>query len=192
MSSIQRTRSTHRNSSGFTLVELVIALLIAAILVAMAAPAYVDLRERTIVRGAADNLVSSVAQAKLEAARRNDYITVSVRGSGNTWCIGLQSGTTGCDCTSATCNVTQVNTIDLSGAKLLAAANFATTPTATDFSIDPHLGMLRNLAGGGSVTLRSPTDSWDYRVQFNLSATGQTQLCVPTGGKHVLSSYPSC
>ena len=111
---------------GFTLIELMITLAIALILTVMAASLFIDVRERTIARGAADSLVSAVAQAKLEAARRNDFITVSVRGSGNAWCIGLQSGTTGCDCTSATCNVTQVSTGDLSGARLLAAADFGT------------------------------------------------------------------
>ena len=176
---------------GFTLIELMITLAIALILTVMAASLFIDVRERTIARGAADSLVSAVAQAKLEAARRNDFITVSVRGSGNAWCIGLQSGTTGCDCTSATCNVTQVSTGDLSGARLLAAADFGTTP-ATDFSIDPRLGMLKNLTGGGSIIVQSARDSWDYRVRFTVTSTAQTQLCVPTGGKHVLSSYPSC
>lgn len=187
-------RQVSAEQRGFTIIELMITLMIALILAVMAASLFIDVRERTIARGAADSLVSAVAQAKLEAAKRNDFITMSVRGSGAAWCIGLQTGTTGCDCLSATCNVTQVNTSDLSGARLLAAADFGTTP-ATDFSIDPRLGMLQNLAGGGSIVVQSARDNWDYRVQFSVTPTAQTQLCIPTGanaGKHILSSYPSC
>jgi len=194
------TRLSQGGQKGFTLIELMVVIVIAAILVALAAPSYIDVRERSIVRGAAGDLVEAVAQAKLEAAKRNDYVTVSVRGSGSAWCVGLSSGVIGCDCTlaivatppSATtdaCNVTQVGTQALNGAKLLAAANFN---SSTDFSIDPRLGMLQNAASAGSLVVRSPSDSWDYRVNFILSPTAQTKLCSPSGGKHVLSDIPPC
>lgn len=177
-----------RRGSGFSLIELMVVLAIAVVFVVMAAPLYTDVRERSIVRGAAGDLVAAVAQAKLEAAKRNDFVTVSVRGSGSAWCIGLQSGSTGCDCTG-TCNISQVKTTELNGARLVAAANFGGTPQ-TDFTIDPRLGMLSPLTASGSVIVQSATDRWDYRIQFFLSGTAQTKLCAPSSpnaGKHNLS-----
>lgn len=189
-----RCRS-NQPQSGFTLVELLVTIAVVTIFAVLAVPMFVDVRERAIVRGAAGDLVTAVARARFEAAKRNDYVTVSVRGSGSAWCIGLQAGTTGCDCASTTCNIDQVSTSQLNGARLLSAANFNASSGgsgSTDFSIDPRMIMLQNLAPGGSLVVRSPSDTWDYRVQFNLSSTAKTQLCSPSGAKHVLSDYPSC
>jgi Tfp pilus assembly major pilin PilA len=168
-----------------------VTILIAAVLTTLAIPMYREVRERSVVRGASADLASAVTQAKLEAAKRNDYVTVSVRGSGSAWCIGVQVGTTGCDCMSATCDITQVDTASLNGARLLNPADFDGSGS-TDATLDPRLGMLRNLATGGSVVVRSPSDNWDYRLEFDLSSTAQTKLCTPSGGKHSLAEYPSC
>jgi prepilin-type N-terminal cleavage/methylation domain-containing protein len=187
-------RLTAARNRGFTIVELMVTLAVAAILVALAVPTYRDVRERSIVRGASGDLVALVTQAKFEAAKRNDYVTMSVRGSGSSWCIGLQIGTTGCDCSTDTCNITQVNTSELNGARLLAAADFNDPgggKGTTDVTIDPRLGMLKDLGTGGSIVVRSPSDNWDFRVQFNLSSAAKTNLCSPSGGRS-LSDYPSC
>jgi len=175
---------------GFTVVELMVTILVAAVLVALAAPLYKEVRERAIVLGASADLAAAFQQAKLEAAKRNDFVTVSVRGpAGAAWCIGLQSGATGCNCLNTTCDINQVNATQLNGARLLAAADF--NGGSTDVTIDPRLGMIRNLGSGGSLVLRSPSDSWDFRLQFNLSSTAQTSLCSPTGGRR-LSENSSC
>ncbi len=184
-------QSSRPRQWGFTLVELMVTLAVVVIFALMAAPLFVEMRERSIVRGAAGDLVAAVAQAKFEAAKRNSFVTVSIRGSGSAWCIGVQTTATGCNCLNSTCDISQFNTSDLNRAKLLAPASFNSAAT-TDFTIDPRLGMLRNLDTGGTLVVRSPSDTWDYRLQFNLSPTAQTKLCTPTGGKHALSDYPSC
>lgn len=181
---------------GFTVIELMITILVAAVLIALAAPLYKEVRERSIVLGATGDLAAAFQQAKLEAAKRNDFVTVSVRGpAGAAWCIGVQSGATGCNCLNTTCDINQVNATQLNGARLLAAADF-NIPSgggagSTDVTIDPRLGMIRNLGSGGSLVVRSPSDNWDFRLQFNLSSTAQTSLCSPTGGRP-LSENSSC
>jgi prepilin-type N-terminal cleavage/methylation domain-containing protein len=187
--------------SGFTVVELMVTILVSAVLIALAAPLYKEVRERSIVRGATGDLVAAFQQAKLEAAKRNDYVTVSVRGGpGATWCIGVQTGATGCDCLADTCTVTQVNADSLNGARLLALADFndagGGSGGSTDVTIDPRLGMIRDFGTGGfgtggSLVLASPSTAWDFRVQFNLSSTAQTNLCSPAVGRP-LSEYAKC
>lgn len=185
----------YRRETGFTIIELMVVILVSAVLVAFASPLFLDVRERSVVRGASGDLVAAVTQAKLEAAKRNNDVTVSVRGSGAAWCVGLQVGQTGCNCLTSTCDIDQIKTSQLNGARLLAAADFNASGGAgtgsTDFTIDPRLGMLLGLGSGGTLVLRSPSDRWDYRVQFNLSSTAQTRLCSPSGAR-TLSEYPSC
>lgn len=195
-----RRAASQRSAGGFTLIELMITVVISVVLLVMAVRLFTDVREKAIVRGAVGSLAAMGQRAKLEAAKRNNFVTVSVRGSGSAWCIGLQTTAVGCDClSSTTCDIDQVSTKMLNGARLLAAANFAGgsvdssgTAVTTDFTIDPRLGMLNGLPAGGSVTVLSPSANWDYRVTFNLSSTAQVQLCQPTGGGHTLSDYPSC
>lgn len=182
---------------GSTLVELLVTIVIAAILLALAVPSFADFRQRSIVRGAAGNLVAAVTQAKSESARRNNFITVSVQGSGASWCIGVQTGNvatgaTECDCTASatatTCDVTQVPASENIGARLQSAANFN---GVNYFVIDPRLGMLADTASAGTLTVLSSTTSPNYGLQFSLSATAQTKLCVPSSSKPI-TDYPNC
>ncbi len=178
----------HARTGGFTLVELMITVIVLGVLISLAVPSFRDFQQRSITRGAVADVVAAIAQARLEAAKRNDFVTVSVRGSGAAWCVGVQQGTTGCDCLSATCNIETVPTGALRGARLLAAANFNGD---NDFTIDPRLGMLSDPADAGSITVRAPSDQWDFRIRVGVTPTAQTTLCSPTGGRTV-SDYPSC
>jgi prepilin-type N-terminal cleavage/methylation domain-containing protein len=187
--SVTNSRPPGNKTRGFTLIELMIVVVILAIFAALAVPTFIDFRERSTVRGAANEFSAAVAVARMEAAKRNDYVTVSVRGSGAAWCVGVQQGTTGCNCLSGTCDVQTIDSGTMRGARLAAAASFN---GSTDFSIDPRLNMLSDPTAAASITVRSPSDSWDYRIQVNLSATAQTDQCMPSTSKHQISGIPGC
>ena len=53
-----------RERQGFTLIELMISLLVLAILAALATPSFADFFERNRVRGAADDVVSLISNAR--------------------------------------------------------------------------------------------------------------------------------
>ncbi|MEH6518574.1 MAG: GspH/FimT family pseudopilin [Halioglobus sp.] len=61
---------------GFTLVELMITLIIAAILLAVAAPGFRSLIERNRLQSAGSNLYASLMLARSEALKRNQPIGV--------------------------------------------------------------------------------------------------------------------
>ena len=62
-------RKTRRNVTGFTLVELMVAVVVLAILAALAVPSFNDFFERGRVRNAAEDLVSLVSNARVSCSR---------------------------------------------------------------------------------------------------------------------------
>jgi len=64
--------------NGFTVIELLIGMAIAALLLMLALPAYRDFRANTQVRNAADTIVHGVRLAQVEAIRLNQPVTLEI------------------------------------------------------------------------------------------------------------------
>lgn len=84
--------STRRHSSGFTLIELMIVIVIAAILLAVAVPSFDDLITRNSVESLQTKVSSAVATARTEAASRNTPVAVCATKTG-TDCDGAGTAT---------------------------------------------------------------------------------------------------
>jgi type IV fimbrial biogenesis protein FimT len=83
-----------RSSRGFTLVELMIALAVGAIILVAAVPSFLTLLDRNEIGSAADQLYASLATARSEAVKRRGAVRVcpssdsaSCRGDGD-WSDG--------------------------------------------------------------------------------------------------------
>ncbi|MDR2015121.1 MAG: GspH/FimT family pseudopilin [Azoarcus sp.] len=74
---------------GFTLIEMLIVIAIAAILAATAVPSFRTMNRNMAVRGAADELIAGVQFARSEAARTNQ--TVSLLLKERTWQVFIDS-----------------------------------------------------------------------------------------------------
>ena len=76
-----------RPVSGFTLIELILALALVAILVAVALPSYQSLRQEQMVRAATQAIYTDVMLLKSEAVKRNSNLTLIIFNSGlSGWC----------------------------------------------------------------------------------------------------------
>ncbi len=81
--------ATRYAAMGFTLVELMIVVAIAAILAVLAAPSFTQVIEGQRVRSAGTDLNIAMNRARSEAIKRNTLVILSPKSAGN-WANGWQ------------------------------------------------------------------------------------------------------
>ena len=180
--------NVHRNHQGFTVVELMVVVAIAAVLATIAAPSFQSVFDRQRVRSAGSNLNTDIQYARSEAVRRNAAVTVSLSATTTPWCYGVVSGTAACDCTTAgSCDLKTVSGADFANVSMTLAGG-------NGFTIDPRQGQVSAIAGGGSGAVTtaitfSSTTTTAAQVQSQLNALGRVLQCAPGG---TLTGYPAC
>ena len=172
--------------SGFTLIELMVTIAVLAILVTLAMPSFSDFFDRYRLRGAVDDVISVIANARAEAVKADRDVNVSIGGTTADWCVGANAalepaagarapGALACICTNvAECQV---------GGQRLAVdvgkhAGVTVGAVGGNFMIDSKLGMISPLAAH-SATFTSPSGKYSLAVAVN--PLGQASVCVPNG-----------
>lgn len=89
-----RGRSTSRGVHGFSLIELMIAIIVASILVAIAVPSFRTTLQRHRLRVSTDSLQAAVQYARTEAVLRATYVSLCASKDGAT-CSGATTYETG-------------------------------------------------------------------------------------------------
>lgn len=184
---------------GVTLVELIVALTLLAILAALATPSFLDTRERAVLRGAADQLVSFWGTARFEAVKRSQYVKVSFKRSGNSTCVGasmtaVANDNTTCDCfTAGSCPIGQfpASQDEWKGAVWNGAPALGDSSTSGVVVIDPKTGFLTEASDAGSIDINSSTNTNHYRLRFAVDAQGRTGLCEPAAAPKKMPDYGS-
>lgn len=190
-------RGPRSNVTGVTLIELMVAVIVLAILVALAVPSFIDFRERVAVRGAGDQMVSFLANAKLEALKRDEPLTINIRKSGDNMCMGATTASTGCDCfTASACDVAQFPASSAADAQaqwrgVTMVGQPTLGPTDNDdvglATIDPKRGYLTDGTDVGGATIQSPGDH--FRLRLFVDRWSRPYLCAPTDSPRILSDY---
>ena len=171
---------------GFTIVELMITLAIAAIGLALAVPTVENITQRRHATAKAEQLASFLAFARSEAVKSNRQISVQLtRTDANSWCIGADEGPAGCDCfTANSCIVgtteVRMDSVEQPKSKLEA---FEPSGDAT-FVFDPVRGTLReDDLEPREYQIRSDND--EFELQVNVSPTGRVRVCNPDADRAV-------
>lgn len=166
-----------RRPEGVTLIELLVALLLLAILATLAFPSVVAMMDKYRLKGAVDHFASDLQFAKMEAVRRNQSVSVHLVAGAN-WCYGMRAGSD-CDCTQAnSCDIKRVLSAEFPGTSL-SSQSFAARPV-----FDPVQGLSSQ---AGSVVFQSLRG---LQVQVDLNPMGMVSLCTPAGA--VSAGYVPC
>jgi type IV fimbrial biogenesis protein FimT len=183
---------------GVTLVELMIAITVAAILLALAMPSYTDIRNKRAVTGAAEQVSTFMALGRSEAVKRNIPVSVRIDNSGTDFCVGLTSAAT-CDCFETDTTSASFCQIDDGGQTTRLALSAAvlenvqmppvlnSTPLLLTF--DPIRGVLDTANDTtAQVLFTSENDNYALRVDVNIS--GRVEICSPADKK--VPGYQAC
>ncbi len=162
-----------RHQWGATLVELMAALAVTFLLVAVGMPDFGASMDKRHLKGVVETLQQDLRLARAEAIKRNQKVYVAFQGSGADWCYGINAGTT-CDCTVLNnCAVDGVERVrrstDLGEG---AVSLLATTFSSADTRFDPVHGT----ADAGSVKLQS---ALGVDVKVIVSPMGRVRTCSP-------------
>lgn len=138
---------------------------------------------RSILRGSGDQLVAFWANARMEALKRDQDVTVKIVQDGDGICIGADTAVAGCDCSSETCNVAMFpgSQDEWKGA---SASNITLGAGTGAARISAKRGSLTAASDIGGVDLAPPGDPPrpDYRLTFTVDRWGRPFLCERAGG----------
>jgi prepilin-type N-terminal cleavage/methylation domain-containing protein len=164
---------------GFTIIELMVAILVLLVLVALAVPSLQAVRQRAATRAAGDQLLSFWNQARLEAAKRNQLVKVGVTqsDSGATFCLGDSAADNGA------WNGTKLIGVTLGG------SNWPTVAAIEPAVIESKRTSLTQPADVGTITLRGPDGPKSYQIRLNVDELGRAVLCEPTAAPDKIGEY---
>jgi len=163
----------HRRAHGLTMIELMFAIAVLAILAAVALPSINARLERQRLANAAETLATDLSEARFEAARRGQALHVEPTLGEKTWCWAV-STQPGCDCVqSQACQLHKVQSSSYGGIKLL----------------DPRPVRLDPAGTTETVTAAQFESSRGERLRVDLQALGRVRVCTAAGPD---TRYPRC
>ena len=198
-----------KKTSGFTIIELMIVIVIAAIGIALAVPSFRDLVERKQLGGATEAASQHLKRAKSQALKRSKPILVDFYVNGSDWAIGFTDKMAGCDAEDTTgsdlCTVDEDNDlggcVDLVMRVVSGDYSNVTMSQSTAFA-DPAVfpgdcvttnnqqacfDFLRGLARTGQYDF----DSANYKLRVQVTPLGNVNVCIPPSEKKI-PGYSDC
>lgn len=153
-----------RPISGFTLLELMVAVALVAILVAIGIPSYQSLRQEQMVQAATQAVYTDMMLLKSEAIKRGVPLTLKIFNAGQSdWCyrIAIDGSCSSCDdlCSSVE-GRKGANADEFAGVMLDSTFNKLVTGTETEIALEfnNRRGSFDDLNGSpdnGSICLKS-------------------------------------
>lgn len=207
----QKGKKGFSKNKGFTVIELMVAVAVIAIITSLALPSYRTLIEKRDVTSGAEQLAAFISAARMESVKRNEQIAIYSMGE---QCIGYYAydrddPRNSCNCLQTdptqadACSIDEFND---GTAWRLHALNLGTLNKpvqVTDITLgggddlvifDPIRGMLVDddlVAMPLEVQMKSRQDT--YGLSVRLSATGRVSTCTETVGvDYAVPGFDEC
>jgi len=179
-------RTNKNNNKGFTLVELIITLTVAAILVMMEAPGLGTWLADNRLSAQSTQLIAAIRTARSEAVKRMQTITICA--SSNVTTANPSCNTTNWEAGWIIFNDANANAAFDAGEQLLAMGN-ALTGGTTLRSRNPSNGLVRFSSTGTNIAATPNPTSWMLCDSRGVNKAKQIQL-LASGDVH-LSTVPN-
>jgi type IV fimbrial biogenesis protein FimT len=189
-----------RNSSGFTVVELMVTVTLIAVSTALALPSYEDMIEKRRLTQGAEQVAAFLNVTQTEAMKRNEPVTISYKKSDPAnWCFGTIAGDTPCDCEETNISEDLYCKVD-NVPRLLTDANIHPFDFMHDMGgegeliFDPIRGLMLDVDGdviSDGITFEVRSETEEYRLNIEIAATGQVKVCSKDLSHH-LPGYELC
>ncbi len=163
-----------RRARGLTLLELMVALAIVAVLLTLALPSFGSIVARHRLKATAEQLSADLAELRLLAAQRGQALHLDVQ-PGAQWCYALTT-LSGCDCRVAqSCQLKTVRAIDHPGVTLVEGR---------EMRVDAHV--VGPVPSSGRALLQG---SEGATLRVGLTPLGRPKVCAPSAA---VPGYPRC
>jgi type IV fimbrial biogenesis protein FimT len=159
-----------RPHHGLTLLEMMFALAIVAMLLTLALPSFGSIVSRHRLKAAAEQLAADLGELRLLAAQRGVPLHLHFE-PGAQWCYALAT-IGGCDChVQQACQLKTVRAQDHTGVTLLEARNLVFDPGGS---------------GVGGALLQGHEGA---QLRVTVTPLGRPKVCAPGGA---VAGYASC
>jgi type IV fimbrial biogenesis protein FimT len=174
-----------RPLQGFSMVEVMIVLSIAAILMGLAVPAFQGLQELRRLEGHAAELATDIQHIRSEAVAKNRQMHLRFGSDAAGTCYLLHSGNTGgCTCTSAgSAQCTDPMNAPIKSVGLASTQGVRLQANVSTMLFDPVRG---TTTPAGSINLIADSGK---TIRHVVNIMGRTRTCSPQGS---MSGYATC
>lgn len=174
------------SQAGFTMIELMVVLVVAAVLVTLAVPSFREMLARNRLEGVTSEFVTDLQYARSEAVARNANVGLATGAAGTCYTIYQEANPVAGSCNCANTPPTPVCTGGPLEIKTVTFAGTGATATAsTTFLFEPVRGSLTSAATQADLSSAAGVG----QLRAEVLAVGRVKACSPSG---TFRGYPSC
>jgi prepilin-type N-terminal cleavage/methylation domain-containing protein len=175
--------SRARAQCGFTIIELMTVMIVAAVLLALAIPSFRELIARNRLEGVTTEFVTDLQYARSEAVARNANVGLVTGAAGACYTIYQEANPVAgsCNCANTpacTGGPVEIKTVGFGGTGISATAS-------TTFLFEPVRGSLT----GATTQADLSSTAGVGQLRAEVLAVGRVKACSPSA---TFRGYPSC